>query len=92
MQAVWAFVAEGASASAAAAKPAAAASNTVPSRALLNCVRPEQVSLGPQMLDICARLPAPGQHRQQMHQQHAPVMNRGALAAPRTHTPNPLDS
>ena len=53
--------------------------------------RPEQVPLRPQMLDICARLPAAGQHQQQMppttRPGHEPGPARRATPPPPTAPP-----
>ena len=39
----------------------------------------EQRRLGPQLLDVAARLPAPGHHQHGLHQHLAPVMQREPL-------------
>ena len=44
---------------------------------------PEQHRLGPQMLDVAARLPAAREHQQRMNQHLAPIMNRRPLTAGR---------
>ena len=57
-----------------------------PQRAIQRRVRrhlPEQHRLGPQMLDVAARLPAAREHQQRVNQHLAPVMNRRPLTAGR---------
>ena len=57
-----------------------------PQRAIQRRVRrhlPEQHRLGPQMLDVAARLPAAREHQQRMNQHLAPIMNRRPLTAGR---------
>ena len=57
-----------------------------PQRAIQRRVRrhpPEQHRLGPQMLDVAARLPAAREHQQRTNQHLAPITNRRPLTAGR---------